>query len=327
MSALEVARSAGMAVARLAVVAGGAAATQKAAAAAAPAAAAAGRRDHPAAALSAAAGRRATHDDPADASRRRAPDGQRRLSPAQTTVEPALGLQRRRAQLPCEPQHAADPRRLPGLPQDPRQRLTAANQRGRQRLQGAQLRRTLRSRPREAYMTQVYNYFALPPTLPAFCDAALAMSHELGGPVRPISTPFARAQPAAARGGVRELLRAYEQYRADLAAWEARYGAARRLAPATSRRAIVPTVATRSVATRPPPRALPATAARSSPTAPLRHSDAEPVADPVAQPSDGARILSSARGPFARGRALRGGIPRLALERGRSSAGRARRSQ
>jgi hypothetical protein len=33
-------------------------------------------------------------------------------------------------------------------------------------------------RPREAYMTQVYNYFALPPTLPSFCDAVLAMSTE-----------------------------------------------------------------------------------------------------------------------------------------------------
>src|SRR5690349_14625492 len=32
--------------------------------------------------------------------------------------------------------------------------------------------------PRELYMTQVYNYFALPPTQSSFCDAALAMSNE-----------------------------------------------------------------------------------------------------------------------------------------------------
>jgi hypothetical protein len=33
-------------------------------------------------------------------------------------------------------------------------------------------------RTRETYMTQVYNYFAYPPTLTHFCDAALVMSRE-----------------------------------------------------------------------------------------------------------------------------------------------------
>jgi hypothetical protein len=35
-------------------------------------------------------------------------------------------------------------------------------------------------RTRETYMTQVYNYFAYPPTLTHFCDAALVMSRECG---------------------------------------------------------------------------------------------------------------------------------------------------
>ncbi|MFM9936331.1 MAG: hypothetical protein ACKVOL_09035, partial [Novosphingobium sp.] len=32
--------------------------------------------------------------------------------------------------------------------------------------------------PREAYMTSVYNHFALPPVTPAFCNAVVAMSSD-----------------------------------------------------------------------------------------------------------------------------------------------------
>jgi hypothetical protein len=76
---------------------------------------------------------------------------------------------------------------------------------------------------REAYMTQVYNYFALPPTLPLFCDAALAVSNDIK-----------LAQPAdfdsvSAAGLLRldqvfkDFFTGYDQYRVDLAAWQARY--------------------------------------------------------------------------------------------------------
>lgn len=81
-------------------------------------------------------------------------------------------------------------------------------------------------RPREAYMTQVYNYFAFPPTLPAFCDAALAMSNEAQTLKSADMDAFAmRTLPALDRV-FDEFFRSYEQYRADLAAWRARYAAA-----------------------------------------------------------------------------------------------------
>jgi len=76
---------------------------------------------------------------------------------------------------------------------------------------------------REAYMTQVYNYFALPPTLPLFCDAALAMSHEMK------LAKSADLATVSARGLARldqvfkDFFTGYDQYRADLAAWQSRY--------------------------------------------------------------------------------------------------------
>ena len=100
-------------------------------------------------------------------------------------------------------------------------------------------------RAREAYMTQVYNFYALPPTLPQFCDAALAMSNELAAlPVPASKTPPKRRGKAPApvpQGSEAELrefaaanlpkldrvfldfYNSYDQYRADLAAWQARY--------------------------------------------------------------------------------------------------------
>ena len=81
-------------------------------------------------------------------------------------------------------------------------------------------------RPREAYLTQVYNYFAFPPTLPAFCDAALAISLEAQTLKSAEVDAFAaRSMPVLERV-FDEFFRSYEQYRADLAAWRARYAAA-----------------------------------------------------------------------------------------------------
>jgi hypothetical protein len=77
--------------------------------------------------------------------------------------------------------------------------------------------------PREAYMTQVYNYFALPPTLPAFCDAALIMSNQAATvPSTDLDSFAARSLPSL------ELVftpfyRSYDQYRTDLAGWQGKY--------------------------------------------------------------------------------------------------------
>lgn len=78
-------------------------------------------------------------------------------------------------------------------------------------------------RPREAYMTQVYNFYALPPTLLNFCDAALAVSGESQS-VKPadLESFAGRALPALDRVFENFYL-SYEQYRTDLAGWQARY--------------------------------------------------------------------------------------------------------
>jgi hypothetical protein len=77
--------------------------------------------------------------------------------------------------------------------------------------------------PRELYMTQVYNYFALPPVQPSFCDAALAMSIE-GATIKPadLDSFAARSLPALERVFLR-FYTSYDQYRADLTGWQAKY--------------------------------------------------------------------------------------------------------
>lgn len=85
--------------------------------------------------------------------------------------------------------------------------------------------------PREAYMTQVYNYFALPPTLPSFCDAALAMSAE-AATVKPADfAGFAARSLPRLEQVFLQFYTSYDQYRDDLSAWQSKYMAPGTLAP------------------------------------------------------------------------------------------------
>lgn len=76
---------------------------------------------------------------------------------------------------------------------------------------------------RDRYMTQVYNYFALPPALDRFCDAALEVSGELQ------SVPKGELDIAAATLLPRlevvflKFYSEYEAYRVSAAAWDAAY--------------------------------------------------------------------------------------------------------
>jgi hypothetical protein len=77
--------------------------------------------------------------------------------------------------------------------------------------------------PREAYMTQVYNYFANPVTLRAFCDATVTMSRSLQL-VPPADLPgFSAVELPKIEQVFEAFFRAYEQYRADAANWDAKY--------------------------------------------------------------------------------------------------------
>ena len=78
-------------------------------------------------------------------------------------------------------------------------------------------------RPREAYMTQVYNYYAFPPTLPNFCDAALTMARE-SMTLKPLDlTAFAQRFVPQFDLVYENFYRSYDQYKADAAAWDAKY--------------------------------------------------------------------------------------------------------
>lgn len=78
-------------------------------------------------------------------------------------------------------------------------------------------------RPREAYMTQVYNYYAYPATLEAFCDAATVMARD-SATVKPAElAAFSHRSMVTLETVFETFFRAYEQYRADVAAWDAKY--------------------------------------------------------------------------------------------------------
>ncbi len=78
-------------------------------------------------------------------------------------------------------------------------------------------------RLREAYMTQVYNFYSFPPTLEKFCDAALAMSAESLSVSPSQLSSFAAVQLPRLDAVFENFYRAYEQYKIDAAAWDAKY--------------------------------------------------------------------------------------------------------
>jgi hypothetical protein len=85
---------------------------------------------------------------------------------------------------------------------------------------------------RDAHMTSVYNYFALPPTKRAFCDEMLAISQES------ILTPsddlnsYALTTLPRLEGVFENFFQAYERWQIEAAAWDALY-APRPAAPVT----------------------------------------------------------------------------------------------
>lgn len=79
-------------------------------------------------------------------------------------------------------------------------------------------------RQRETFQTQVYNYFALPPVVPALCDTALVVGQELRAVDPSHLQAYAPIGLAKLEQAYREFFDRYDRYKADLAAWNARYG-------------------------------------------------------------------------------------------------------
>ena len=78
--------------------------------------------------------------------------------------------------------------------------------------------------PREAYMTEVYNHFAFPPTKTDFCDAMLAVSRDAAAVKSADLQAFAVRSLPNIEIVFDDFYRRYDRYKSDLAAWERQYG-------------------------------------------------------------------------------------------------------
>jgi hypothetical protein len=78
---------------------------------------------------------------------------------------------------------------------------------------------------RESLMTQVYNYFALPPTRPGLCATGLAVANEyLASPPADLGA-FAAAGLQRFEAVFAQFFKEYEQYQVASAQWDMKYGA------------------------------------------------------------------------------------------------------
>lgn len=104
---------------------------------------------------------------------------------------------------------------------------------------------------REKYMTAVYNHFAAPPTLPAFCDAVMAVDKDAAA--LPSTLPLARLTDFAQRNLPNieivfdQFYHDFAKYQADAAAWDARYGSSPAMTATTSATVTTSTTATVTV--------------------------------------------------------------------------------
>lgn len=90
---------------------------------------------------------------------------------------------------------------------------------------------TTGTRQRETYQTQVYNFFAVPPVKSTFCNAAMQLAAEIAlVPAGQLET-YAPQGLAKFEAPFMAFFDAYDQYRADLAAWRAKYGGIVVIAP------------------------------------------------------------------------------------------------
>jgi len=80
--------------------------------------------------------------------------------------------------------------------------------------------------PREKYMTEVYNHFALPPTMEDFCNAVLAVSRD-ALVIKPAELEaFSTRSLPNVEIVFDDFYRRYDKYHGELAAWQVKYGPA-----------------------------------------------------------------------------------------------------
>lgn len=76
---------------------------------------------------------------------------------------------------------------------------------------------------RESYLTQVYNFFSLPPVDSGFCQAAMELTAELETVDVSQFEAYSFVGLAKLEAPFKAFFDAYQQYQADLAAWQSRY--------------------------------------------------------------------------------------------------------
>jgi len=76
----------------------------------------------------------------------------------------------------------------------------------------------------DTYMTQVYNFYSMPPARKNFCDAALAVSPEAMAVSSADLEAFSLRTLPLLNSVFEDFFRAYEDYRTNLAAWDSEYG-------------------------------------------------------------------------------------------------------
>ena len=74
-------------------------------------------------------------------------------------------------------------------------------------------------------MTQVYNYFALPPAQADFCGTALAIANEFLAAPPESANDFAAASLPRYEAVFQNFFRQYQEYQVASAAWDDRWGA------------------------------------------------------------------------------------------------------
>lgn len=78
---------------------------------------------------------------------------------------------------------------------------------------------------REAYMTKVYNHYSLPPVIPKFCDAALAVSEEAKAVALGTLNVFSASAVPRLDAPFEDFYTRYDKWMADGRAWDAQYAA------------------------------------------------------------------------------------------------------
>jgi len=76
----------------------------------------------------------------------------------------------------------------------------------------------------DSYMTQVYNYYALPPAKNLFCDVAYQISLEALTMDPANLDAFSATALQRVEAAFEQFFAAYEDYRTNVAAWDAEYG-------------------------------------------------------------------------------------------------------